>query len=397
MQAVILAGGLGTRLRSSVPDLPKPMAPIAGKPFLEALLMTLKAEGITDILLLTGYKSEVIKAHFGTGESLGLSIDYSDEPAPLGTGGALLHAWDKVDNEFLLINGDTFFDFQYDLLVDFAQERDLSAVMALRLSEDISRYGVVDYDDTYRINAFVEKGTLPAHQVDGFINGGIYYFRKSILNTFYTRWQNTPLSIEQDVFPQLIAQEKLFGLPVGGKFVDIGIPESYEYAQTAIPECLAQKRKPVLFLDRDGVIIRDTNYVFGTDVEFLPDGFEHVENANRLRHWVLVITNQAGVAKGHFAESDIDITHRHIDATYRAKGLKIDDFFYCPYHPEGTVADYRKLSLCRKPFPGMLLKAAESYRIDFRNALMVGDNPQVDRIRLPYLKSTIVPNQKVLA
>jgi len=387
MKAVVLAGGRGTRLSGVVGDRPKPMAPIGDKPFLSYLLTCLSDSGIDDVLLFTGYEGHQIEDYYGHGDALGLQLSYLQEETLLGTGGALLNAWDQLPDEFLVINGDTFFDIEYDLLLTHVESH--SAMIVLRFSEDVNRYGMIDLEGD-RITQFVEKGQLPLDRVDGFINGGIYYFEKQALEAFYDTWDHTPLSIEQDVFPALIQQNRLSGLPLGGKFIDIGIPADYSRAQQEIPDWLKQDRTAALFLDRDGILIQDTGYVHGQDLTFLDIAHDRIREANAKGEPVIVVTNQAGVARGYYDEAAVLDTNAYIQAELAKQNLYIDQFYYCPYHAEANSSVYRKSSLLRKPQPGMLLKAAEHYRIRLGTSEMLGDNDLTDRIQLPYLTSHIV-------
>ncbi|WP_075780558.1 HAD-IIIA family hydrolase [Marinitoga sp. 1137] len=381
-QAVILAGGLGTRLKSVVRDIPKPMALIGDKPFLEHQVNILKENGFEKVLLLTGYKSEIIEDYFKDGKEFGIKIEYSKEQEPLGTGGAVFNAWKKLDEKFILLNGDTFFDIQYEIVFDFINEKKANALIVLRFSEDISRYGFVEIDENYKITKFIEKGKLPENRIDGYINGGIYYFKKDILKKYYEQYKNQKISIETDIFPKLIEENKLYGLPTGGKFIDIGIPEDYQKAQKIIPEWIKKERKPGLFIDRDGTIIEDSGYVHGTNLKFIDKTFDIIKKAKEEGKYVIIITNQAGIAKGKFTEEESIKTTEYIIEYYRKKGITIDNYYYCPYHPEGTIEKYKKYSLARKPNSGMILKACEDYRIDLKNSMMVGDNEKVDNIKI---------------
>lgn len=392
-QAVILAGGLGTRLKKVVKDVPKPMAPVGGNPFLEYLIKLLKEAGINNILLLVGYKSSIIKEYFGDGSKFGVHISYSEEKELLGTGGAIMNAWDKLEEEFLVLNGDTFFDIEYDLLQEYIEENSSEALIVLRYTKDMSRYGFVEVDDSYRVRKFIEKGDLPTDRVDGYINGGIYYFKKKVLKEYCESFEDRFVSIEKDVFPRLLQRERLYGLPMGGKFIDIGIPKDYRRAQMEIPKWVEVDRKPALFLDRDGVIIEDTNYPHGTDVKFIESAFDLVRKANEEGKYVIVVTNQAGVAKGKFDKEEVKRTNEYIRRIYSNKGLRIDAFYYCPYHIEGIVPEYKKISLARKPEPGMMLQACENFRIKIKESVMVGDK-ESDKIKLWGLRfvSTSVKN-----
>ena len=389
-QVVILAGGLGTRLRDVVQDLPKPMADIHGKPFLEYLLKLLVQNGYHNFLFLVGYKNEIIKDYFGDESKFGVNIDYSDEEVPLGTGGALFNAWDKLSDEFFVINGDTFFDVQYQILEDFIKSRKPDILIALRYSNDLSRYGIIEIDDNYKIRSFVEKGKIPNDRVDGYINGGIYFIRKKILEPYYWDWKKGTISLEKDILPELTKKYQSYGLPIGGKFIDIGIPEDYFKAREIIPKVLQQKRKPAVFVDRDGTIIEDHGYVHGTDLVFIEKTIEFLKREKESGKYIIIVTNQAGVAKGMFSEEESIKTTEYVMEQLKKAGIEVDGYYYCPYHPDGIVEKYRKISLLRKPEPGMILKACEDYKVSLKSSMMIGNNEVADRIKLPYLSNVIL-------
>ena len=218
MQAVILAGGLGTRLRGLVEGIPKPMIEIAGRPFLEYLLLQVAAYGIRDVVLCLGHLAHVVRSYFGRGRQFGVSISYSEEPKRLGTGGALKYAESLVKgNDFLVMNADSFLEVDLDRLVGFHRTKRALVAIALARVSDASRFGRVCIDDQLQIKSFVEKGA----QGESFINGGVYVFDKRIFSYLSPGYS----SLEKDVFPQLIGRG-IFGFPTNGYFVDIGTPES---------------------------------------------------------------------------------------------------------------------------------------------------------------------------
>ncbi len=224
MQAAILAGGFGTRLRKAIGGMPKSMAPIAGRPFLEHQLLHLKANGFTEAVLLVGYLSDMIVDHFGDGSSLGLKVIYSKEDRPLGTGGALKNAEHLLEDSFLLLNGDTFLDADYRDLVRFHFDKAAIATIALVDAGDKSRYGSVALRKDGGIEAFSEKKEAGP----GLINGGVYVVNKDILSFIPPGRQ---VSLEGEVIPKLVGAGKpVFGLVIEGYFVDIGTPESYRSA-----------------------------------------------------------------------------------------------------------------------------------------------------------------------
>jgi D,D-heptose 1,7-bisphosphate phosphatase len=383
MQLIILCGGLGTRLRGALTDLPKSMAPIGRRPFLHYIVKQFEQNGFSKLLFLTGYKSTAIEKYF-QGHS------FSREPKALGTGGALLNAWQKLDNEFCLINGDTFFDIDHTLLRDFARRNNLPACLALRATQDIQRYGYVALEQDFKISAFVEKTALPSDAADGYINGGVYYFQKKALTKYQQNYRGAVVSLEKEILPDLLQRSMLFGLPLGGKFIDIGVPEDYAQAQTVIPQRLAQKARPALFIDRDNTIIRDPRGAVRQKLFFYTDTINLVRNYQKKGYLTIIISNQAGIAKGLFTARAAETINKAVQEKYAAENLKIDQIYYCPYHIDGVKKQYKKRSVFRKPQPGMILAACEQFKINLAQSLMCGDNKETDRIQLPYLSSKII-------
>ncbi|HLP43073.1 MAG TPA: nucleotidyltransferase family protein [Fibrobacteria bacterium] len=223
MQALILCGGLGTRLRSEVADRPKSMAPIRGKPFLEILLRALKARGVRDFVLATGHLSEQIENYCEGGACWDVRIRYSREPAPLGTGGAVKLAEPLLADSFLVLNGDTFVDFDPGALEAKAAETGAPLVMLLREVPDPERYGAVTVDGQGRVTAFREKGEKEGR----LINAGVYLVRKEALALLPA---GRPVSLEKEWMPRLLARG-VHGVETRGLFIDIGVPEDFRRAQ----------------------------------------------------------------------------------------------------------------------------------------------------------------------
>lgn len=234
-EAVILAGGLGTRLRSAVPDLPKPMAPIAGRPFLELLLEYWMAEGIKRFIISTGYKSEAITGYFGASYR-GAEIEYAVEETPMGTGGGLMLAAQKLKfrEPFLLLNGDTLFKLRLSRLYRFHLEKKADCTAALFTAPESQRYGKVESETDGRIKRFAgEKAEKGA-----FANGGVYLLEPAVLEGL----EIFSSSLEADLLPSLIAcGRKCFGVEMEGRFLDIGLPEDYEKSAGLSPDGLLQR------------------------------------------------------------------------------------------------------------------------------------------------------------
>ena len=229
-EAIILAGGLGTRLRDKIRDLPKPMAPIGNKPFLAYLLDFLIEQNITKVVLAVGYKGEFIADYFGRRYS-GLELTYSfeDENNLLGTGGALLRASKLIEGQnFFALNGDTFFDINLKDMFEFHKSKNADITVALKPIKETSRYGLVEIDENGRIINFLEKGK----REEGFINGGIYLISKKFLN-----FLDLPekFSFEFELLQKYYKLYKFYGIVFDKYFIDIGVPEDYERAKIELP------------------------------------------------------------------------------------------------------------------------------------------------------------------
>lgn len=236
MRVLILAGGLGTRLRPAIGATPKALAPVAGRPFLEHLLDRPAREGFRCVALLTGYGAESIEGYFGTGHQHGLEIAYSREPEPLGTGGALRLAVSRFpDERFLVMNGDSFFDIPLRSLVDAHLATGALATLALARASEGGRYGGVEIDAGGRVSRFVEKGQPLA---GGLVNAGIYVIERSVLEAISAA---RAVSLEREVLPALVG-EGLHALPFPGSLVDIGVPADL-IALQADPEPLTSSAR----------------------------------------------------------------------------------------------------------------------------------------------------------
>jgi D-glycero-alpha-D-manno-heptose 1-phosphate guanylyltransferase len=228
MNVIILAGGMGKRLRSVVSDVPKPMAPINGKPFLEYIVKQLAYWGHRNIVLSVGYRKDVIIDHFQDGNKWGVSIRYSEEDRPLGTGGAAKKALTLVpDAECIVMNGDSFIGLNFNEFLRFHDVTNSTATVALTSVQDIGRFGSVEVEKAGKVVSFREKGQVGT----GLINCGIYVLHRSHLEVY-------PLvgfSLENDVLTNLSSDGTLNGFVQEGDFIDIGIPEDFRNAQKLIP------------------------------------------------------------------------------------------------------------------------------------------------------------------
>ncbi len=223
--AIILAGGLGTRLRSVIQDVPKCMAPVAGHPFLKYLIDALLRSGIRQFIFSLGYKHEIIEAYLDTAYPE-ITKSIALESSPLGTGGAVQLACQQTGaSDVLIINGDTFFDVQIPALIEFHQQHHAAVTLALKPMQHFNRYGVVELDKDNHVLAFHEKKQYD----EGLINGGVYMLNRDAL---LSKNINAPFSLETDFLETYANSIRMMGFIQTGYFIDIGIPEDYERANT---------------------------------------------------------------------------------------------------------------------------------------------------------------------
>lgn len=366
-QAVILVGGLGSRLGQLTADMPKPMLPVGGEPFLLHLLRNIARHGFEEILLLARHRSDLIAEALGGKQVAGAHVTVLSEPERAGTAGALREALAHLDETFLLSNGDSFFDFNYLALTETFRRTGASAALALREIAETARYGRVTLDDSGRVTAFEEKSETPLGR--GTINGGVYVLSRKVVESLGPG----ELSLETQVLPGLVSDGMVVGQSFCGYFIDIGVPESLARAQREIPDVM---RRKVVFLDRDGTLNRDRGYTYrAEDLEFLPGVPEAIRICNDTGRLVIVVTNQAGIARGYYSAMDMQRFHSEMNRRLREHGAHIDAFYHCPHHPDGSVPGLNSNCDCRKPGTGMLERAMEEWRFDLDDAILVGDKP----------------------
>lgn len=365
-EAIILAGGLGTRLREAVPDLPKCMAPVAGRPFLSYVIDSLRMQGIQHFVFSLGYKWEVIDAYL-IDQYPTLSYTNVIEKEPLGTGGAIQLALQACQTaDVLIANGDTLFKIDLSQMIQVHFNKSSQCTLALKPIQHFDRYGVVQLDDEGCIVSFREK----QFYAEGLINGGIYLLHKEAL---FEKKLPEQFSFEKDFLERYTEERHLYGSVQNGYFIDIGIPADFEKAQkdlAAIDFDITKVDKSYsVFLDRDGVINveRPGDYVLNWDqFQFSEGALKAIEMLHQKVGYIFVVSNQRGVGKGLMSEMDLKNIHDQMEKEVLKSGGHIDAIFYCTH--------IENLHFYRKPNPGMAYQAFQEFpQIDPQKCIMAGN------------------------
>ena len=400
MKVVIMAGGKGTRIASIASDIPKPMIRICGKPILEHQIENLKACGLKDITLVTGHLGSVIRDYFGDGSAFGVSISYFEEQQPLGTAGALFKMPELTD-DFLLLCGDVILDVDLNRFIRFHQEHKAWASLMAHPNGH-------PYDSSLLITEQLppkEKGGLPVetHRVTGWlnkederryyknrVNAGIEIISPALLKHtmehFTPRHPEQPdkIDLDRDVLKPGIATGRIFAYDTPEYIKDMGTPDRYYEVEKDLESGRVaarnlKKKQKAIFLDRDGTINKHKGFLTNAkDLELIPGVAEAIRQINRSGFLAVVISNQPVIARGDCTFEELDAIHQKMETELGKEGAFLDAIYYCPHHIdkgfEGERPDYKFDCDCRKPKPGLLLKAAKEWNIDLTASYMIGDS-----------------------
>lgn len=365
-EAIILAGGLGTRLRETIPDLPKTLAPVAEQSFLKFVIRQLLSQGIQKFIFSLGYKHELVEEFLETHFPV-LQKKYCIEEEPLGTGGAIQLACTKATEEnVLIVNGDTLFKIDLAAFTNLHLQTNADCCLALKPMKSFDRYGAVELASDGRVVSFKEKQFYK----QGNINGGVYLLNRK---KFLQETLPAKFSFEKDWLEKKVSEKNIYGFVDDGYFIDIGVPEDYLRAQqdlTPVPLLLKEIDKSwTVFIDRDGVINyeKENDYIYNwNEFKFYEDVKPAMKIIADMFGKVIIISNQRGVGKGLMTEAALLEIQDKMKSEIEKAGGRIDRIYYCtavnPY-------DY-----FRKPNPGMALQAKnECPEIDLAKTVMVGN------------------------
>jgi len=380
MKTVIMAGGKGTRIAEIADNIPKPMIPICGKPILEYQIDCLKRNGLTDIILVIGHLGQHIKNYFGDGSAFGCNISYFTETEPLGTAGALLKIDDLTD-DFLLLNGDVILDMDFSRMIKFHEEKNAYAALAVHPNSHPFDSSLIISNSENQITNWLNKEderTWYKNQV----NAGVHILSADFLKK--CSFDKEKIDLDRDILKPNIQGGRIYAYSTPEYIKDMGTPERYAQVTSDIKNGIVSgknlhNKQRCVFLDRDGTINTYDDFVRKPqDLHLIDGAAEAIKIMNSLGFLVIVITNQPVIARGEVDFETLESIHMKMETDLGKYGAYIDDLFYCPHHPDkgfdGERPEYKIICDCRKPKPGMILKAAEKYNIDLSKSYMAGDH-----------------------
>jgi len=381
-QAVILAGGKGTRLKGISGDLPKPMVPILAKPLLQHLIEQCVKHGITDIKLLVSYKKDIIQDYFGDGGEFGASIEYIIEDVPRGTAGALMDALPKLNEQFLVLYGDTFFDIDLGAFWVFHQDKLSDASIFLHPNDHPHDSDLVEVD----LSSQVQKIHPYPHDAQfrqNLVNAAVYIFNKKAIKDI--NFISGRPDIAKDLFPLMIEfNKKLYGYISTEYIKDMGTPQRLAKVKRDINSgkvALLRKKTPkaAIFLDRDGTINKEVEHLFDIeDFQLINGVSEAICRINAAGILAVVITNQPVIARGQLQEIGLQLIHNKMETLLGKEGAYIDRLYYCPHHTdsgfEGEVKALKFNCDCRKPKIGMVMQAKKDLNVNLEKSWVIGDS-----------------------
>lgn len=383
-QAVILAGGKGTRLRERLNGLPKPLIDIGGTALLEHQVLLVKRHGFDRILLLVNYAADQIEQFCAARGNWGIRIECIDDGEPLGTAGAILASFDRLDDEFVVMYGDTMLGVDIARFWKFHKAHpEAAATLFLHPNDHPHDSDLVEIDEAGKITMFHPYPHQPGRDYPNLVNAALYVVRKSAL----AGWRGTSglLDFGKDIFPQMLRERMtLFGYNSFEYIKDCGTPSRLDrvvedFASGKIARSALDVAQPCVFLDRDGTINVDVGHLAEPGrFELLPGVAGAISRLNRSDYRTVVVTNQPVVARGECTIDGLRRIHFRMETALGQSGAYVDRLYYCPHHPEsgfpGEVANLKMVCSCRKPNTGMVECAVADLNIAPRRSWMIGDS-----------------------
>lgn len=394
MKTVIMAGGKGTRISSIASNVPKPMILLEGKPVLEREIVCLRNQGFTDLIITVSHMAEQITDYFGDGSKFGVKIEYFVEKQPLGNAGALFKMQNILKDDFLLLNADSIFDIDFNRLVDYHKSKGGLATIFTHPNSHPYDSGVIVAKEDNSVDKWLAKEDVRPQWYHNCVNAGIHVINPAVLDLVEidaskigTAGQNGEIikvDLDRQLLKPLCGTGKMFCYSSPEYVKDMGTPDRFnavcsDYKRGIVRLKNLRNKQKAIFLDRDGTINKYVGFLKSIDeFELLPRVAEAIKRINSTEYLVIVATNQPVISRGDLTASELQLIHNKMETLLGEEGAYIDGLYYCPHHPhkgfKGEIPELKIVCDCRKPKPGLLLKAAKDYNIDLSKSWMVGDS-----------------------
>jgi len=381
-QAVILAGGRGTRLAAVLGNAPKPTVPMLGTPSLARQIALLAAQGIRDVLLLVGHRQEVIRAHFGDGSAFGVALRYRADDPPLGTAGGLLSARDVLAPRFVVLFGDALLDVDFARAIGWHVAHKADVTLFVHPNDYPHDSDLVEVRADDRVTALAPCPHPAGRSFHNLVNAAVYVVERAAIANLPTPDRHA--DIARQLIPALVASgRRVYAYRTTEYVKDIGTPERLAEGERAlasghVTRCRLDALRPAVFLDRDGTLNIDTGWIDRPERLTLTAGAgAAVRRINKAGVFAVVVTTQPVVARGDCSEATLDTIHARLETLLGHERAYLDTILFCPHHPDGGFAGERpdlKIGCdCRKPAPGLVRRAAATLPIDLIASCVIGD------------------------
>lgn len=429
MKTIIMAGGRGTRIAELFPNIPKPLIPVDGIPILEREIRSLAEQGFDDIILTVGYLADKIIDYFGDGSQLGVKIDYFVEKTPLGNAGALFRLRDKIGDEpFFLLNADAAFDVDFQRMLDFHKQKGGLVTLFTHPNSHPYDSGLIIADKEGRVEKWLSKEDERPQWYDNRVNAGLHILDPRVLDMIELRTKNLELSegelriqnlelsgadeklntkyqvlstkeglsskhkvlsttkvdLDRQLLKPLCGLGQMYCYDSPEYVKDMGTPDRFHQVEADYKSGVVQaknlhNKQKAIFLDRDGTINKYVGFLRNIDDFELIDGAaEAIKLINRSGYLAIVVTNQPVIARGEVSWNQLYEIHRKMQTLLGREGAYLDGIYICPHHPNkgfsGERPEYKIDCDCRKPKPGLLLRAAKDFNIDLSQSYLIGDD-----------------------
>lgn len=388
-----MAGGRGTRISELFPDIPKPLIPIQGIPVLEREIISLRDQGFTDIILTVSHMAGKIMHHFGNGRKLRIHISYYVEKKPLGNAGALFMLKEQLgDEDFLLLNADAVFDVDFNRMVEFHKQHGGLVTLFTHPNSHPYDSGLIIVGENGEVEKWLAKEDERPLYYKNRVNAGLHVISPKALELSGVNKEEIgkeidgkvkKVDLDRQILKPLCGTGTMFCYDSPEYVKDMGTPERFiaveeDYKKGVVSAKNLKNKQKAIFLDRDGTINKYVGFLRKEEeFELLPGVADAIKKINKSGYLAVVVTNQPVIARGEVTYSQLENIHNKMETFLGKEGAYLDGIYFCPHHPhsgyEGEVKELKIECECRKPKPGMLLKAAEDLNIDLSQSYMVGD------------------------